>query len=228
MLAFALWLALLTGGVHPTLAGVAVALLDPGVHPAAPRRSRTAVEVIRAFRQSPNSRLRRAPRRRSLRESISINERLQTQLRPVRRRSWCCRLFALANAGVSTGRPDRVCGAARSPLTWGIIAGLVVGKLVGITGATALVRATGLGQLAPGMTLRRVAGGAALSGIGFTISLFIVDLAIADPAKQDEARVGVLVASVLALALGWAIFRDHRLDQPAGVRGRQVDPGDRP
>ena len=83
----------------------------------------------------------------------------------------------------------------------------MVGKLVGITGATAIVRATGIGQLAPGLTLRRVAGGAALSGIGFTISLFIVDIAIADPAKQDEARVGVLVASVLAFVLGWAIFR---------------------
>ena len=66
---------------------------------------------------------------------------------------------------------------------------------------------TGLGQLAPGLSLRRIAGGAALSGIGFTISLFIVELAIEDPARQDQARVGVLIASVLAFALGWAMFR---------------------
>jgi protein-disulfide isomerase len=69
------------------------------------------------------------------------------------------------------------------------------------------MRATGMGELAPGLTLRRVAGGAALSGIGFTISLFIIDIAIDDPGRQDQARVGVLIASVLAFLLGWVIFR---------------------
>jgi protein-disulfide isomerase len=116
----------------------------------------------------------------------------------------------------------------RSPLTWGIVAGLVVGKFVGITGATWFMRRTGVGQLAPGLTLRRVTGGAALSGIGFTISLFIVDLAIDDPGKQDEARVGVLIASVLAFLLGWAIFRLTDWispPEPVGLKlVRPVDP----
>ena len=84
--------------------------------------------------------------------------------------------------------------AVRSPLTWGVVAGLVVGKFIGITGATATGARQRHGRAAPGLTLRRVAGGAALSGIGFTISLFIIDLAIDDPAKQDQARVGVLAA----------------------------------
>ena len=203
VLAFALWLALLNGGVHPTLAGVGVALLIPVFTPQR-QTVEAAVEEIRAFRQSPNSDYARSATR-SLRESISINERLQTGFGPYVS-FMVLPLFALANAGVRLDA-DTVHAAVRSPLTWGIIAGLVVGKLIGITGATALVRATGIGQLAPGLTLRRVAGGAALSGIGFTIALFIIDLAIADPAKQDEARVGVLVASVLAFALGWAIFR---------------------
>ena len=118
--------------------------------------------------------------------------------------------------------------ALRSPLTWGVIVGLVLGKFIGITAATAVVRATGIGQLAPGLTLRRVAGGAALSGIGFTISLFIIDLAIEDPAKQDQARVGVLAASVLALVLGWATFRiTDWLSPPVAVGAkliRDVDP----
>ena len=65
--------------------------------------------------------------------------------------------------------------------------------------------------------MRRVAGGAALSGIGFTIALFIIDLAIEDPAKQDEARVGVLVASVLAFAVRLGHLPDHRLAEPAGI-----------
>ena len=72
------------------------------------------------------------------------------------------------------------------------------------------------------------AGGAALSGIGFTISLFIVDIAIDDPGKQDEARVGVLAASVIAFLLGWAIFRITDLvspPQPVGMTlVRPVDP----
>jgi len=64
----------------------------------------------------------------------------------------------------------------------------------------------GWGRLAPGLGLGRVAGGAALSGIGFTISLLIVSLALDDPRQQDEARVGVLLASVLAFALGWVVL----------------------
>jgi protein-disulfide isomerase len=128
----------------------------------------------------------------------------------------------LANAGVHLDR-DTLTVALHSPLTWGVVVGLVVGKLIGITGATALVRAVGIGALAPGLTLRRVAGGAALSGIGFTISLFIIDLAIEDPAKQDQARVGVLVASVVAFALGWLVFRlTDRFSPPVAVGAKLV------
>ncbi|TPG29839.1 Na+/H+ antiporter NhaA [Mycolicibacterium hodleri] len=224
LLAVGLWLALAMGGVHPTLAGVVVALLIPVFTPER-QRVEQAVDVIRAFRQSPNSEYARAATR-SLRESISINERLQTGFG-----SYVSfvvlPLFALANAGVNLDH-GTMAAAVRSPLTWGVIAGLVVGKFVGITGATALVRGAGLGVLAPGLTLRRVAGGAALSGIGFTISLFIIDLAIVDPAKQDQARVGVLAASVLALSLGWAIFRiTDWLSPPVSVGMtlmREVDP----
>jgi Na+/H+ antiporter NhaA len=224
VLAFALWLALFSGGVHPTLAGVGVALLIPVFTPKR-KRVEGAVEVIRAFRQSPNSEYARAATR-SLRESISINERLQTGFGPYVSFA-ILPLFALANAGVRLDHAT-VTAAVRSPLTWGIVAGLIIGKLVGITAATAAVRALQLGELAPGLTLRRVAGGAALSGIGFTISLFIIDLAIKDPAKQDQARVGVLAASAVAFMLGWAIFRiTDRLSPPVLVGGhllRPVDP----
>ncbi|WP_029117947.1 Na+/H+ antiporter NhaA [Mycobacterium sp. URHB0044] len=224
VLGFGLWLALFMGGVHPTLAGVAVALLIPVFTPER-QRVEEAVEVIRAFRQSPNSNYVRAATR-SLRESISINERLQTAFGPYVS-FVVLPLFALANAGVHLDR-DTMTAAAHSPLTWGVIVGLVLGKFVGITAATAVVRATGIGQLAPGLTLRRVAGGAALSGIGFTISLFIIDLAIEDPAKQDQARVGVLAASVLAFVLGWVTFRiTDWLSPPIAVGAkliRDVDP----
>ncbi|OBF13041.1 Na+/H+ antiporter NhaA [Mycobacterium sp. ACS4331] len=223
VLAFVLWLSLLLGGVHPTLAGVGVALLIPVFRPQR-RRVEEAVDVIRSFRQSPNSEYARNAAR-TLRESISINERLQTGFGPYVS-FVVLPLFALANAGVRLDQAT-IGAAMGSSLTWGIIAGLVVGKLIGITGATALVRALGIGQLAPGLTLRRVAGGAALSGIGFTISLFIIDLAIADPVKQDEARVGVLVASAAAFLLGWVILRvTDRMSPPEAVGAKLVRPVD--
>jgi Na+/H+ antiporter NhaA len=224
ILAFALWLAFFMGGVHPTLAGVAVALLIPVFTPER-RRVEEAVDIIRAFRQSPNSEYARAASR-SLRESISINERLQTGFAPYVS-FFVLPLFALANAGVHLDA-QTLSEAIRSPITWGVVAGLVIGKFIGITGATAIIRATGLGVLAPGLTLRRVAGGAALSGIGFTIALFIIELAISDPYKQDQARVGVLAASVLALVFGWATFRiTDWLSPPVAVGMtllRDVDP----
>jgi Na+/H+ antiporter NhaA len=224
VLALCLWLALMFGGVHPTLAGVAVALAIPAFTPER-RRVEQVVDLIRAFRQSPNSDYARAAAR-SLRDALSINERLQTAFAPYVS-FVVLPLFALANAGVRLDR-DTVAAAARSPLTLGIVIGLVAGKFVGITGATAVVHYTGIGRLSPGLTLRRVAGGAALCGIGFTIALFIVDLAIGDPMRQNEARVGVLVASAVSFVLGWVIFRvTDWLSPPKPVGAfliRPVDP----
>jgi Na+/H+ antiporter NhaA len=223
VLALGLWIALYAGGIHPTLAGVAVALLIPVFTPER-QRVEEAVGLIRAFRQSPNSEYARAATR-SLRDSISINERLQTSIGPYVS-FVVLPVFALANAGVHLDH-ETISGAIVSPLTWGIVAGLVIGKLVGITGATALVTTTGIGHLAPGLTLRRVAGGAAMCGIGFTIALFIIDIAIHDPVKQDEARVGVLVASVVAFVLGWAIFRvTDALSPPVAVGMKLLRPVD--
>jgi Na+/H+ antiporter NhaA len=224
VLGVALWIALYMAGIHPTLAGVALALLIPVFTPER-QQVEQAVETIRAFRQSPNSQYARAATR-GLRESISINERLQTDVGPFVS-FVVLPLFALANAGVRLDA-DSVIPALHSPLTWGIVAGLVVGKFIGITGASWFVQRTGMGQLAPGLTLRRIAGGAALSGIGFTISLFIVDIAITEPARQDQARIGVLLASGLAFLLGWAIFRITDWvspPEPVGLKLiRPVDP----
>jgi Na+/H+ antiporter NhaA len=224
VLGVALWIALFMAGIHPTLAGVVLALLIPVFTPER-QQVEQAVEMIRAFRQSPNSQYARAVTRR-LRESISINERLQTDVGPFVS-FVVLPLFALANAGVRLDAGS-VAAALRSPLTWGIVAGLVVGKFIGITGATWFMQRTGLGQLAPGLTLRRIGGGAALSGIGFTISLFIVDLAITEPGRQDQARIGVLAASAVAFLAGWAIFRITDWvspPEPVGLKLiRPVDP----
>ncbi|WP_240630571.1 Na+/H+ antiporter NhaA [Mycolicibacterium sp. GF69] len=223
-LGFALWVSLQLAGVHPTLAGVALALLIPVF---SPERSQVeeVVARIRAFRQSPNSRYAREVTR-GLRDSISINERLQTGVGPYVSFA-VLPLFALVNAGVQLDA-QTVSAALRSPLTWGIVAGLVVGKFVGITTSTWVMQRSSVGELAPGLTMRRIAGGAALSGIGFTISLFIVDIAIDDPARQEQAIIGVLIASVVAFLLGWAIFRVTDWVSPPDPIGlkllRPIDP----
>ena len=223
LLGFGLWVAVAAAGVHPTLAGVAIALLIPVF---TPRRMdvERAAELTQAFRESPSTTYARAATR-SLRESISINERLQSEWSPYIA-FIVLPIFALANAGVRLD-PATLAAAVVSPLTWGIVTGLVIGKFVGITGATALVLRLGVGRLAPGLTMPRIAGGAALAGIGFTIALFIVDLAIEDPETQDLARVGVLAASVIAFGLGWAIFAiGDRLRPPMPVGARLNRPVD--
>lgn len=223
-LAIVVWLAFLASGVHPTLAGVAIALLVPVYRPNRSDVER-ALELARTFRQSPNTEYARAAAN-SLRESISINERLQSAYAPYVAYV-ILPLFALANAGVVL-TPEVLAGAAGSTLTWGVVVGLVAGKLLGVFGSSALLRRLRIGELGAGLTLDRVLGGAAVCGIGFTISLFIVDLAIDDELAQNEARVGVLAASVVAFVLATIIFRISDAVRPDDDSGqtlaRPVDP----
>ncbi|WP_424960586.1 Na+/H+ antiporter NhaA [Microbacterium saccharophilum] len=223
-LAIIVWFAFLASGVHPTLAGVAIALLVPVYRPDR-RDVEHALELARTFRQSPSSEYARAAAN-SLRESISINERLQSAYAPYVAYV-ILPLFALANAGVVLS-PEILAAAAQSALTWGIIAGLVVGKLVGVLGSTSILKLLRVGEFGPGLTLDRIAGGGALCGIGFTISLFIIDLAVDDPAAQNEARVGVLAASVIAFVLATIVFRISDALRPDLNTGqtlvRPVDP----
>jgi Na+/H+ antiporter NhaA len=223
-LAVIVWLAFLASGVHPTLAGVAIALLVPVYRPDR-RDVEHALDLARTFRQSPNTEYARAAAN-SLRESISINERLQSAYAPYVAYV-ILPVFALANAGIVLS-PDILSAAVTSPLVWAIVIGLVVGKFVGVFGSTALMRVLRIGEFGPGLTLDRLAGGGALCGIGFTISLFIVDLAIQDPAAQNEARVGVLAASVIAFLIATVIFRVSDALHPGETTGqilvRPVDP----
>lgn len=219
----ALWAAVDMSGIHATLAGVAVALIIPVFAPRRAQVERTA-DLTRAFRESPSPGYARAVTR-SLRQSLSLNERIDESWRPYVS-FLVLPLFALANAGVRiTG--DTLAAAVASPLAWAIVVGLVLGKFIGITGITAAMVALRKGTLAPGLGLNRVAGGAALSGIGFTISLFIVPIAIEDHDTQDIARIAVLAASVIAFVLGWVFITigDRiRPPRPVGaVLARAID-----
>ena len=198
-----LWFATLESGLHASIAGMLAGLLVPAVAP-----TRTSVELaaqqFRAFRQSPLPDVQRAART-GLNRAISVNERLQEVLH-----GWTSYVvvpvFALANAGVDL-RGGLLGEALRSPVTWGVTAALVLGKVLGIgLGGRAAVR-LGWGRLPQGVGFGHLLAGGALSGIGFTVSLLIIGLAFEDERLQDEATVGVLLSVVLATAVGWLLFR---------------------
>ena len=198
-----LWVATVESGLHGSIAGMLAGLLI-GAHP--PRRAdvERLDALFRAFRQSPLPEVGYSARK-GLQRTVSANERLQVVLHPSVAYA-IVPLFVLANAGVDL-RGGLIGDALSSPITWGIVAGLVVGKLIGI-GATALAAARlGLGSLPQGVGEGQVLGGAALSGIGFTVSLLIANLAFESPELVDAATVGVLLAAVLATLTGWVVFR---------------------
>jgi len=114
-------------------------------------------------------------------------------------------LFALANAGVDL-RGGVLHDAADSRLTWAVLVGLLLGKIVGIGGAAWLALRLRIGVLPNDVPMRLVWGLAALGGIGFTISLFITDLAYADEALITQAKVGIFAASALAAAIGTTLL----------------------
>lgn len=220
------WVLMYISGVHATLAGVLIALLIP-VYPTNTRDVEVASRVVHLYRQAPVPQAARLARH-SISQSISLNQRL-SELLPPYVNFVIVPLFALGNAGVTLSA-EMLDAAWRSPLTWGIIAGLVVGKLVGITVATGLVHRLMPSSRAPGLDMPRMAGLGSLAGMGFTISLLVVDISLNDPQTQDEARVGVLVASFSALLVAWLIFsvssKVKPLPPPTGMRlQRPVEAG---
>ena len=113
-------------------------------------------------------------------------------------------LFALANAGVVIDA-DAVARAVRSPVTLGIVAGLVLGKPVGVAATTLLGARLGVGRLPEGASTRHVIALGAVAGVGFTVALFIAGLAFG-PARFDLAVIGILAGSVCSALLGAALF----------------------
>jgi Na+/H+ antiporter NhaA len=221
-----LWVAAVESGLHPSIAGMVAGLLVAAYPPRREEVERAA-SLVKAFRQSPLPEVGYSAKR-GIDRAVSINERLQTLLHP-----WTgfviVPLFALANAGVDL-RHGLLGTALGSRLTWAVVAGLVLGKLIGVgIGALGAVR-LGLGPLPVGVRGAQVLGGAALSGIGFTVSLLIAELAFPSPVLSEEAKVGVLLAAVIAAGVGWLIFtlaavlRGQRSASLPMVLDRPVDP----
>ncbi|MEZ5769552.1 MAG: Na+/H+ antiporter NhaA [Paracoccaceae bacterium] len=113
-------------------------------------------------------------------------------------------VFAFANAGVSFAGMSME--AIASPVTIGIVAGLVLGKQAGVFGATWLVVKSGLATLPHGANWAHIYGLSALAGIGFTMSLFIGGLSYSDAALMNEVRLGVLAASAISAVIGYGVL----------------------
>ena len=201
LLALGAWLAASTAGVHPTVAGVAVGLLTSAYPP-----SRASLELAtgttRAFRQRPSPDLaRRAARHITM--ALSPNERLQHALHP-----WSSfviiPLFALANAGLDLS-PELLGSALQSSLVLGIVGGLVVGKTVGIPIGAWLASRPWLGGAPLAVGWPSLIAASSVAGIGFTMSLLIGGLSYSG-ALLDQAKLGILAASVVAAALSIALF----------------------
>jgi NhaA family Na+:H+ antiporter len=215
-----MWVAMYESGVHPTIGGVVLGLL---VSAYPPRRAEVelAGSLARAFRQSPEPALAREAKL-SVERAVSPNERIGAVLVP-----WSSYLvvpvFALANAGV------RIDGALleralTSPVTIGVFLGLVVGKLLGVGIAATVAVRLRLGVLPPGISLGSVWAGAALTGLGFTVSLFVTDLAFDDAGLREEATIGILAAALVSAALGAVSFRLLGRGDGAPPRPTVLDP----
>lgn len=177
VLGVALWVMVLRSGVHATLAGVILALTIP----------------IRLTPGAPEA----SP-------SVSPLHQLEHILqKPVA--FLIVPIFGFANAGVSfAGVTPAV---LVEPLTLGVAAGLVIGKLVGVAGAVAVLVRSGLADLPAAAGRGQMLGVALLSGIGFTMSLFIGLLAFEDPAMQDRVKFGILAGSLIAGLAGYIVLR---------------------
>ncbi|SEM55082.1 Na+/H+ antiporter NhaA [Nonomuraea pusilla] len=203
VLGFALWVATLESGIHPTLVGIALGVLV-FVYAPSDQKLLLAGEAVQGFTTEPSARAAREAARR-VRMAVSVNERLQLRLHP-----WSSYvivpLFALANAGVRLDA-EAVRAALTSPISIGVAVGLVAGKFAGISIGTWLPLRLGWGVLPGNLVWGQLLGGAAVSGIGFTVALFIVDLAFDDPSVQSQAKIGILAGSLLSAVLGWIVFR---------------------
>ncbi|HVC06143.1 MAG TPA: Na+/H+ antiporter NhaA [Solirubrobacterales bacterium] len=202
LLASVAWVALFESGVDPVVLGLAIGLIT-WASPASRSELERATDMFRRFREQPTPELARSARV-GLQAAVSPNARLLALYHP-----WTSYvvvpLFALANVGIAIDG-SFLAQAYSSPITLGIVFAYVAGKPVGVTGASWLVTKLSGGRLRPPVGWAATAGGGAIAGIGFTVSLLIASLAFRG-VELDEAKLGVLSAALCASTLTWLVFR---------------------
>ncbi len=195
-----IWYATLESGVHATIAGVALGLLTP----ARPLlNQRDAQQIVDALPSNANvAEVRHASF--LAQESVPLTERLENMLHPFTA-FMIIPIFALANAGISLSS-DKISAAASSSVTMGIVLGLVVGKPLGIALFTWVATRFGF-PLPDGVRWPQFIGMGFAAGIGFTVSIFVAGLAFESYAITDLAKIGILVASLVAAIAALLLLR---------------------
>jgi NhaA family Na+:H+ antiporter len=140
-------------------------------------------------------------------DAPGLAERFEHRMRPISA-GFAVPVFAFFAAGVSFGGYDGFVTALRDPIALGVVAGLVVGKTIGVFGTTRLVAAVTRASLDASLRWIDVLGVSLLAGVGFTVSLLIGDLAYdSDPARREVVKVAVLTGSLLAAGLAAVLLR---------------------
>lgn len=179
--AFTLWFSLYKTGVHPTLAGVIIGLMTPNIP-----KADSDIE------DSEDG-------------SVSVIEWLEHKFHPIST-FFVVPLFAFANTGVTISL-DSIKGASQSSIAWGIFFGLVIGKPVGVLLAAIGAKRLKIAELPSGISNSSLLATGSAAGIGFTVAIFIANLAFKDSQTQDIAVLAVIVASVVSALLSIAIFK---------------------
>ena len=180
VLGILLWFALYKTGVHPTLAGVILGLLTPSI----PRAKK---------RENSDS------------DSTSVIEWLEHKLHPLSA-FFCVPLFAFANTGVVVNS-ELLSLASKSLIAWGIFLGLVIGKPVGILVTTIVAAKFKVADFPQGANKSLLTATGSAAGIGFTVAIFIAQLAFEDPALQELAIIAVIFASVTSACISTVLFK---------------------
>ncbi len=208
-----LWLEFLLSGVHATIAAVLAAFTIPATTKIQERLFvKKSRKLINDFAEMPFdennlvsyeqykilSKIRDVSK-----NSIPPLQRLEHGLHPIV--SFVVMpIFALSNAGITLS--GNVLDSLVSTITLGVIAGLIVGKFLGVVGLSYIVVKLKLMQLPKGMTMKQLVGVGFLTAIGFTMSLFISELAFKDVDLRNQAKLGVLIASILASIIGFVVL----------------------
>lgn len=202
------WVAVLKSGIHATVAGVVLAMLTPSKpYYAIGEFEEEIPGLLDRYREAMAAGDHDATQQLLAQIEMltqgteSPLDRLEHRLAP-----WSSYvivpIFALANAGVALSS-DMISGALSSPVTIGVVMGLVVGKPIGVLAAAWLAVRLGLAEFPRGVSASHMVGIGLLAGIGFTVSLFVNGLAFDDPALLDEGKVGILAASAIAGVVGF-------------------------
>jgi len=208
------WLAFLLSGVHATIAGVLAAFAIPARTKIDEQGYITSIEkLLGKFRKAPPNDIHLVtPEQLHIIEDIKKYsaaaetplQRLEHGMHPLVA-FVVMPVFALANAGIVLS--GNLFAGISNPITLGVFLGLVAGKFIGITGMTKIMVAAKLASLPENITWRHIYGTALIAGVGFTMSLFITELAFTQPQDILEAKVGIMAASLVAGLAGYIILR---------------------